>query len=84
MSYCRPAARARTYRAKATLERDGRVLAATIVPPGEDPTDRYLLDVALDEDCDGLPGDLLAAVDATPTVRDVRPQGPYWVAHLLV
>lgn len=81
--HCRPAQRQRAAHLTAVLEADPRVVEATIVPAAEDPTDRFLVDVLLAERVDGFPTDLADELAFGVTVRDVRPQGEFWIAQLL-
>ena len=84
MTHCRVDQRAAAMRVKRDLQADPRVLDVTIVSPGEDPTNQFLLDVALGESAGGFPTDLCDDLDAGPTVRNVQPQGGFWTAFLVL
>jgi hypothetical protein len=81
---CRPAQRRRANQAATVFEAAPRVIEATVVSPGEDPTDEWLLDVALSSRVDGFPTDLCDDLAFSLDVRHVAPEGDCWLAHLTV
>lgn len=84
MSRCLAERRQQANHAAAVFEADPRVVEAVVVGPSEDPTDRFLVDVALGPRADGLPTELFANLSFSLTVRHVAPQGDGWIAHCLL
>lgn len=84
--HCRPEQRARTREICDNLEHDDRVLCATPLPPSDDANnyDAWLADVVLQEDCLGMPSDLLCNLIHSVTVHHISMQGAKWACHLLV
>lgn len=85
MSRCLPEEHRVANEVAAKLERCHHVVAADVLPPKTDPTDSWVVDVALRPGAGGLGGPALQEVEVHDvTVRHVGPQGDGWQALLVV
>jgi len=74
--------RRRAEHAEAVLQGRPQVRDVAKVGPGEDPTDRFVLDVVLSDACAGVPPQVSRdAACLELAVRHVAPQGCHW--HVL-
>ncbi|MFC7073088.1 hypothetical protein ACFQJ7_12520 [Halovenus rubra] len=78
---CWVEARQRTRKCADSLRGHAVVEAVDVLPPAKDPTDRWTVEVVLREGTGGVPHQVLDTFGSYQlTLRDVSPQGPYWVA----
>jgi len=81
---CTAAARDRAREAAAAIRPHEHVDGAAILPPDQDPTGHWAIEIDLTTGAGGLPHDIAGVVETHRlTIRDVSPQGPFWKAVLL-
>lgn len=77
---CSAEARQRAQYVASIVQNHVHVAGVDIVAPSEDPTNRWLVDIALDARADGLADDLADhLVEHEMTIRKVDPQGSGWI-----
>jgi len=78
MAECQVERRDRVRAVAERLEADPRVEAVDVIPPGQDPTDGWLLDIYLSRHQDTVPADVLTSLGGHGLdIHDVMQQGPH-------
>jgi len=82
MTRCRQATRQRAHHAAAVVDADPRVCEVTVLEPDAEPTGRWLLDIVVEDA--GVPTGLFDELAFDLHLRDVSPQGEFWICHAVL